>query len=169
MKFAELLGQYTNEEIVGMLVAEYPEEESSVQGYFDALAEIRTLDAKESDLTIIAYWTVDDFDDTLEYVHVGGEKEDEDIGYAIEFTDWREWLGMEVGAHDKIEDISFLAHCLWEMTFTGYTNKEVLDQFALIMSDAKECEERLEAGEDCLIAFEDLEELGDGEIEDEAA
>jgi len=168
MKFVELLAEHTDEEIVDMLVAECPEEESSVQGYFDALAEIRTLDAKESDLTIIAYWTVADFDDTFEYVHVAGKKEDEDIGYAIEFTDWREWLGMEVGAHDKIEDISFLAHCLWEMTFTGYTNKEVLDQFASIMSDAKDCEERLEAGdESCLVPWEEMEEWDGDEPEDE--
>lgn len=47
--------------------------------------------------------------------------------YAIEFTPWSEWLGLEVGNQvlKKIPKNEIIAHCLWEMTFMGFTQDKI--------------------------------------------
>ena len=40
----------------------------------------------------------------------------------LELNQWTSWLGMDVdpASIERLGELSFLAHCLWEMTFCGY-------------------------------------------------
>jgi hypothetical protein len=50
-----------------------------------------------------------------------------EVSYAIEFTDWAEWLGMEIDLETLLSysEVDILGHCLWEMTFCGYSPEDV--------------------------------------------
>ena len=167
VKFAELLEQHSDEDIVDELLALFPDEEVSVDGYFIALSEIRALEPVDSEITIVVEMYEDDFTGE-EYADVSGTKLGETMGYAIEFTAWEEWLGMECAETDKFSGVAFLAHCLYEMTFTGYTNKEVQTVLADIMADSEECREALESDDESVFApyeltLDDFECDGDEE------
>jgi len=43
------------------------------------------------------------------------------IGYAIEFTEWKQWLGMDIASVTlkRFLELEIITHCLYEMTFIG--------------------------------------------------
>lgn len=47
--------------------------------------------------------------------------------YAIEYTSWSKWLGYEVNKKvlRKMPREEIVAHCLWEMTFAGFTQDKI--------------------------------------------
>jgi len=49
------------------------------------------------------------------------ERGNEEASFGIEFTDWAEWLGMEIDPQtaDRYPELAIIGHCLWEMTFVG--------------------------------------------------
>ncbi|MHA1503362.1 MAG: DUF6557 family protein [Candidatus Heimdallarchaeota archaeon] len=58
---------------------------------------------------------------------VSGEKEGDFLLWGLGFHSWEEWLGMEI--HPKTFDIcnhlDIVVHCLWEMTFYGFTPEKI--------------------------------------------
>ena len=50
--------------------------------------------------------------------------------YALEFTDWSEWLGMNISdlTLSSYSEREIIAHCLYEMTFFGYSNDEIFNK-----------------------------------------
>lgn len=59
--------------------------------------------------------------------------------YALEFTPWEQWLGLELDrlTLDTYAPGQVLAYCLWEMTFYGFTQTEVQAKLESLV-DAKE-------------------------------
>lgn len=51
-------------------------------------------------------------------------------GYGLDFTDWGEFLGMEVDPESLklMSAVDFCALALWEMTWYGWTNNEVQER-----------------------------------------
>ena len=45
-----------------------------------------------------------------------------EVSYALEFTPWAEWLGMEIDPASLAEfgEEGVIAHCLWAMTFVDF-------------------------------------------------
>jgi hypothetical protein len=76
--------------------------------------------------------------------------------YAIDFTLWSELIDMEVYKEFEIEGTEALAHILWEITFHGFTEKEVSRK----RDELKELTRRIDSGEEKLIPF-DIEDLKD--------
>jgi len=61
--------------------------------------------------------------------------------YGLEFTDWREWLGLEIKNETKLDDIRILANILWEMTYSGYSNKDIMDKRGKLVEIAEKIKE----------------------------
>jgi len=141
-----LFDRVSDADILRELFLEYPEEVSSTRGYREALDEIRSLDPVVSDITICAELVNDPLDEEI-YVDVFGRKPNDSDPYAVEFMRWEEWLGSFVDTGD-FSDAQFLAHCLFEMTFVGYSNAEVCAELERINSMAIDATERLENGEE---------------------
>jgi hypothetical protein len=63
------------------------------------------------------------------YFSVSGICLEKDIqqSYALEYTPWSEWLGYEVAQSvlKKLSKEEIVAHCLWEMTFAGFTQSKI--------------------------------------------
>ena len=64
-----------------------------------------------------------DFGDS--FIDVVMLDEEEDEFYALDFLDWREIIDMRVEKPDKMSEEEALAYILWEITFWGFSNKEV--------------------------------------------
>lgn len=141
-----LFDRVSDADILRELFLEYPEEVSSTRGYRKALDEIRALEPVASDLTISAELANDALEDEM-YVDVSGRKPGDNEMYAVEFMPWEEWLGSFVDTGD-FSDAQFLAHCLFEMTFVGYSNDEVHKELENISDMAHDAIERLENGEE---------------------
>lgn len=141
-----LFDRVSDADILRELFLEYPEEVSSTRGYRKALDEIRSLDPVVSDITICAELVNDPLDEEI-YVDVFGRKPNDSDPYAVEFMRWEEWLGSFVDTGD-FSDAQFLAHCLFEMTFVGYSNAEVHKELENISDMAHDATERLENGEE---------------------
>lgn len=141
-----LFDRVSDADILRELFLEYPEQVSSTRGYRKALDEIRALEPVASDLTIFAELVNDALEDEM-YVDVSGRKPSDEEMYAVEFMPWEEWLGSFVDTGD-FSDAQFLAHCLFEMTFVGYSNAEVCAELERINSMAIDATERLENGKE---------------------
>lgn len=62
------------------------------------------------------------------YYTVDGYSPNDDMDYGLSLTPWGEWLGMEIDkeAIDTLTKEEILVHAMWEMTFNGYEEDEVL-------------------------------------------
>jgi len=112
----------------------YPAEEKNNAGYKEVIEKLMLMPPENSDMSILITHEKDDFDDE-EYVDVSGtyehaKNEEQKFSHALEFTPWKEWLGMEINpeslAHFSEQEI--LAHCLHEMTFAGFEEEEIQQQ-----------------------------------------
>lgn len=125
MKLIDLLKRNDPEAVVARLDAIYPDYASSHEGHLNAYRELLTLTPEADDGLIVTVSKVDPdppLDDA--WWDVSGTKPDDPIGYAIEFDPWPKWLGREVAPFDGPE-VDLLSHILFEMTFLGYSSKDV--------------------------------------------
>jgi len=146
MKFKELLYKYNWDDVHSTLLQLYPDQERNVEGYRQVFETLRTITPVETNMRICIESVFDEDEDEY-YASVSGKDgtlmkeqkdippeflKDDDIGnqevsYGIEFTDWAEWLGMEIDPEtlSNYSEVDILGHCLWEMTFYGYTREDV--------------------------------------------
>ncbi len=63
--------------------------------------------------------------------------------YAIEYTPWSEWLGCEVDRKvlRKMPREEVAAHCLWEMTFAGFTQDKIRNEIKMLRKRVKDIKE----------------------------
>lgn len=157
--------------IVQHLVKLYPDQIKNADAYLTAIAEILVMtpgDAKGFSLHVIMETEPGEFDDedfkpwahvfgqdgtTNRESHLGGGYDEEHIkdwapeflnapaNYAMELTAWEDLLAMEVVTDLPLPDA--LVYILWEMTWFGFSNDDVKEKMADLMSDKEEIETRL--------------------------
>jgi len=116
--------------VLDALIEQFPEEVGNKAGYVMALGEIYATEPVESDFELeIKYFLSDDDSGEL-YLNTRCVKEGEPIGYSIMGMTWGEVLGVTVPKYlsDEFSNKMIAAHCLFEMTFLGYSNEEVREE-----------------------------------------
>lgn len=112
--------------------------------------------SNDSDLKIVVYPQHDLLSENLDdiLIHVSGYSLKEDESYALSYSDWEDWLGMEIS--EKSLSLwgreKFISYVLYEMTFFGFTSKEVKSE----MESLLELIEDLENGKVELISDEEF-------------
>jgi len=106
----------------------YPDQKKAIDGYkhvFQTLRLMRPRYTKEG--LVIDIRRVGRGKNV--YFDVSGICLETDIhqSYALEYTPWSEWLGYEVAQNvlKKMSKEEIVAHCLWEMTFMGFTQNKI--------------------------------------------
>ncbi|MEW6599821.1 MAG: DUF6557 family protein [Nitrospirota bacterium] len=63
--------------------------------------------------------------------------------YAIEYSPWSKWLGYEVDNKvlKKMTKEEIVAHCLWEMTFMGFTQSRIRSRLSVLKRRVKDLKE----------------------------
>ena len=136
MKLIDLISSVDWDDVAKVLV-EIDKDDGNLDGYKKVYGELKTLKPQDSDFVIhIEHdkWDEDEWEEVYGIRKKDGEK------YGLDFTPWEEMLGMEVdeGTVEKYSKTGVAAHCIWEMTFYGFTQKEIQKKLKRI---EKRCEE----------------------------
>ena len=154
MKFAELVYKYKWDEVCPALIYLYPNDQKNIAVFKMVFEQLQKLTHAESNMRIILEKVFDEFENGW-YTCVSGKngtlkkeenpeifKDDkignQEVSYGIEFVDWEEWLGMDIdpGSISNYSETDIIAHCLWEMTFYGYTKEAIKKQSAQLKEKA---------------------------------
>lgn len=168
MKLKELIDRVEWKDVKKELLKSYPDQKKSIEGYKIIFDTLKLKKPKKSKMRICVEKVKDDFEKEKDvyYTHVSGkngetyheqwkahpnwypeepsgEYANNEIGWAIEFEKWDKWIGMEI---DKISfkdhnEVQVVAHCLWEMTWMGFTEDKIQNTLKGIKVTKKEYEE----------------------------
>jgi len=125
----------------------FPDQITYLDDYRTVYDELKVLRPIDSSISIITETVIDEFDNE-EYVSVSGYdssktselKEEITESLALEFTSWSEWLGMTID-NDSIKHFSsyeIICYCLHEMTFMGFNQKEIENEWQKIKKAEQE-------------------------------
>jgi hypothetical protein len=171
MTFKKLIQSNSWLSIETILLELYPDEEKNISGYQDVFEKLLYMNAEDSAIEIVVAQQKDDFDGE-EYVDVSGnykhpKNEEEKFSQAIEFTAWSKWLGMDISEESLLHfsELEIISHCLYEMTFVGFEEEEIQEEFNTIENSIEDYKNMTNEEKDAnTTSLEDL--LKDFENED---
>lgn len=130
MIFKELIQKTQWKDIKQKMLELYPDEYENLGAYRYVWYQlVYILDPKQNNMEILICDRVDDLLGDYEiYQDVSGW--DGIQRWAIEFTPWEEWLGMKINEETlkKYSRDEIVVHCMWEMTYCGFNQKEIKEE-----------------------------------------
>ena len=134
-----LLSQYSQDDIIKRLIKLYPDQKKNIIGYKNCLKELSILSPKLDEMKILIEKNYDKYDKKY-YCHVCAIDKNNQT-WAIEFEPWENWLGMEIDTktYKKYNKLDVICHCLYEMTFAGFSNKKVKKEKDNLKKLLKDC------------------------------
>lgn len=84
--------------------------------------------AKSNETEVNSIFSKFEIDETID---VYG-KDDDGMGYSLVASTFENWLGyfIDIDTLKKFENFEIIAHCLWEMTYFGFDDNLVLEEFS---------------------------------------
>lgn len=126
----EILNMVKWKSVKGRLLELYPDmKEATVLSKFNyVFNQLLTISSEENseELVIRIYEVTDVSGDN--YWAVSGQKRNDYIKYNISFDSWEKWLGYWVDV-DGLDQIDIIAHSLYEMTWSGFTQEEIRNKY----------------------------------------
>ena len=146
MKFGDLIKSYQWLSVQMTLIQLYPDQKEIIDEYEKIFEILKTIDPIDDEMLIVlTEYNTEDNETTSTYVDVSGRKLNTDPNeitdsYAIEFVKWEKWLGMQISPETiaHFNELEIIAHCLFEMTFCGYDEEEIQEQFKSIKKSVDE-------------------------------
>ena len=145
MKLLELIKTNNWLSVQYMLLNLYPDQEDNLISYQSIYIQLQQSSASKTNMQIVLTQYFDEETNEKSYVDVSGLKKSNDQdtvmeSYAIEFVPWKEWLGMTINKDTLAEfnELEIISHCLYEMTFVGYNEEEIQEQFSAINDSMEE-------------------------------
>ncbi len=142
--FKDIIGACVFKNVKEALLRLYPNQKKNIKGYkyvFQTLRLMRPRYSKEGmviDISKVGRGRKAYFSVSGVYAQKSRQQ-----SYAIEFTPWSEWLGLEVGNQvlKKIPKNEIIAHCLWEMTFMGFTQDKIRKKLNALKKQSRDIKE----------------------------
>ena len=117
----------------------YPDQEDMLDEYKSVFEHLNRLAPVAGNMRIVLTEQQDcgqDDESEIEtYVDVSGLDDTTDenggvISYAMEFTEWAKWLGMDLARETlrNFSELEIIAHCLYEMTFLGFNESKIQEE-----------------------------------------
>jgi hypothetical protein len=99
----------------------YPDQKKSETGYQKVYEQMSSIEPQKSTTEILLSF-IEEPDDS--YIHLSGIETNSDSkeSFSLMLTSWEEWMGMAIN-ETTLKDFTpseILAHCLLEMTLTGF-------------------------------------------------
>lgn len=146
MKLSDLIKKNNWLSIELVLLHLYPDQIEIIDQYRIVFECLLKLEPEENEMRIlITKHDSDPGEETTSYFDVSGQNGTKDeggylISYALEFTDWKKWLGMDLAGETihNFSEIEIIAHCLYEMTFMGYDEKEIQEEWSSINNEVQD-------------------------------
>ena len=131
MKLYHLIHKHEWADIYAALVRLYPDYESELYGYEEVYKKLKALTPVESDMRLQVDLVYSEHAGEFQFETKSINPKEETTKtaplFVLEFTPWSKWLGMEVDEHtlEKYAETDIIAHCLYEMTFFGFTQEDI--------------------------------------------
>ena len=119
----DVLIKYTNQQIIKKLVEIYPDQKRSKRRYEKMIDQLRRIKPSQSDYLLITKYKYD----------VHGLRSGDKTTWALDFVKWSKWLGSKMDKGGLIP----LCHCLWEMTYHGFTQQKIQGAKRSMLSSIK--------------------------------
>lgn len=140
MKFNDLIKSHHWLSVELTMLNLYPDQKEIINEYKRIFESLQIMQPGNDEMLIVLTEYECDTDDERNakstYVDVSGRKLKAELNsitdsYAIEFVKWENWLGMKLAPEtiDNFNELEIIAHCLYEMTFCGYKQEEIQEQF----------------------------------------
>jgi hypothetical protein len=157
MNVRDLFGKVLWDDVAERFAQHYQDYVKSLEGMKKVFDQVRTCaPAHDSKGFVISIDLVQDEEEHWYNVYgrISGEKE----RYALEFCLFTEWAGFTVDENllQRMSPQDIVSHLLWEMTFFGYTEEDIIAQKRELEERARICKEHPER---CVPLSEVFEEL----------
>ncbi len=158
MIFKDLIikNKHKKDSIIGTLMFLYPDQQKNINEYSGLFDELIKMEVKENkDNMVISIREVQDEDSRESWEEVYGYKETEkNQSYALDLNLFGDWLGFKIDEDVLLNysDVDFIAFCLYEMTFFGFTDIKIEEQIQELLSRIEE----VESGRAKLIPWEEV-------------
>lgn len=163
MKLHDLVHQLAWPVVEARLTTLYPREAERLAGYERVIEILRSLSPRPSAMRIVVEEVPDDVEEGGTVIDVAGrdgttvrdlpefktapesfknEDPNREVSYSMSLTAWDEWLNMEIDPRtcERFSAEDILAHCLWEMTFYGFSMEAIGTVRDSLMASARELE-----------------------------
>jgi len=142
--FKDIIHVCTYKKVKDALLKLYPDQRKAIRGYEYVFKTLKFMKPRyNKDEMVIDIRRVGRGKNA--YFDVSGvcEEKGKKQSYAIEYKPWSEWLGCEVDKNvlKKMTKEEIAAHCLWEMTFVGFTQAKIRREINRLKKMAKDIEE----------------------------
>lgn len=137
----ELMHSLSKARVLAELSTLYNGSGEDPAGYDQMWDTLKSLQPKLTKLSVVLSrrWSLDEPPEP--WVDISGVEAGDPQHLAIEYVDWGEWLSMPVHVAPEIQPMSpeeQLAHCLYEMSWAGYTQAVIKEQYDEILDMAEE-------------------------------
>lgn len=143
MKLVDIIFKYDWDLLYKYFNKYYPFEK--IEHYKDFLESLKKLTPIESEFKISINHIIEDhmfsegIDDWYSVHGISKNTNSEIETYALEYSTFEEWLGMEIDEDtlNRYPKPFIIIHCLWEMTFCGFTNEQIQNRLNKIEGKIK--------------------------------
>lgn len=143
----KLIDKYNFKTIKKRFLELYPDQKKNIPGYEKVFERLKKLKPKKDNFKISLRVYKEKGEE--DWIKVSGlNPKDKNVSYAIEFTSWNQWLGMKIERKTLklFPEIDIICHCLWEMTFMGFEEKEIQKDFKDLIKTTKKIKKDIKAG-----------------------
>ena len=137
MRFSEMTSQVTWSQVIATFEALYPHRARYIARYERIYRLLRQTSVAELEIEIVLAPYQDLEDGGKNYIDVFGQRTwiagaDFPTRIALEFWPWSDWLGMSIAEEtmQNFTETQIICHCLYEMTFFGYTEATIQQRLA---------------------------------------
>jgi hypothetical protein len=141
----------------------YPEQKESIENYKLVYEALKFLEPKETaiDITLYQYYDAAGQPSVVDVSGRNLQPSPKEItnGLAIEFTSWDKWLGMGIAplTLKEFSEPDIICHCLDEMTYAGFDEEDIANEFSKLKSIVDEYSARsVEEKEKNTISFDEF-------------
>ena len=141
VRFSEILKTVKFDDVFATITKWFKDQEKSIEGYrnvFNTLLEMTPMKHNLTDLFINVEKVVEE---DGEWLNVDGYTFDMKKHYSIEFEPWVNWVSMFV-TQETLDNFTMEEICgaaLYEMTWWGFDENTVIDNYNKIIESANEC------------------------------
>ena len=154
MIFKELFDKVEKLKILKTMLDVYPDQENNLVAYDKMFDKLVKMEAEEDPDIVLTVFPQEDYFCGQMVDTVSGFSIENQMTYAIDFTEWKNWLGMTVCEkslkHYGVE--VFMVHCLYEMSFVSFDEEEIQNEISIL----KEREKEIEEGTAVFISMEEM-------------
>lgn len=142
MTFKQLIESNTWTDISPIFLNLYPDAEEDLLGYELVFKKLESIIPEKTEVSIIISKEKDGEEDYFDVsgLHNNPKSKEDKYPQGLELTSWNKWLGMDIHKQTLkgYSELEIIAHCLYEMSFAGFSEEDIPKALHRIEKSIKE-------------------------------